>query len=64
MFVEEQYRNQGIGTLLINEVKKNAKEKGAKRLRVGAIAQNAEAIQFYHSQGLLDMNLYLESELL
>ena len=64
MFLEEQYRNQGIGTMLINEVKNQAKEKGAKKLRVGALAQNSEAIKFYHSLGLEDMNLYLESELL
>jgi GNAT superfamily N-acetyltransferase len=63
MFIEEPYRRQGIGKQLIAEAKKLAKEKGAKRLKVGAVAQNEKAISFYHSCGFEDFDLTLQMKL-
>lgn len=63
MFTEERYRNKGIGKSLIFEVRKEARKKNVKRLRVGAIVQNEKAINFYRNNGFKDVNLYLEEKL-
>lgn len=63
MFVMEEYREKGIGKILINLVKTEAKKRNVKLLRVGAIAQNEKAISFYCSQGFSEANLYLEKVL-
>lgn len=62
-YVVENFRNRGIGTKLIESVKNEAKNRNVKILRVGAIAQNTEAIKFYKSNGLEETNIYLEEEL-
>lgn len=63
MFVEEEFRKNGIGGKLIAKVRNEAKKRNVKKLRVGAIAQNENAINFYRSQGFTDVNLYLEENL-
>lgn len=63
MFVKQEYRKKGIGKLLINAVKNAARKKKVKLLRVGAIAQNINAINFYRSQGFHDSNLFLEQKI-
>jgi diamine N-acetyltransferase len=63
MFVEGQYRRKGVGQALMEAVRSEAKRRKVRRLRVGAIAQNKNAIEFYRSQGFKDVNLYLEEEL-
>lgn len=59
MFIEESYRGKGIGKKLVEEAKKLAKEKGAKRFKVGAAAQNEKAIKFYQSCGFKDFDVVL-----
>lgn len=63
MFVEEEFRKNGIGGKLIAKVRNEAKKRNVKKLRVGAIAQNENAVNFYRSQGFTDVNLYLEENL-
>lgn len=63
MFIEEKYRKKGIGKMLIEKVREEAKTRNVKRLRVGAIVQNEQAIKFYMSQGFSDVNLFLEKKL-
>lgn len=60
MFVEEAYRAQGVGKRLVASVRKSAKGRGAKRLRVDAIAQNEKALEFYHTVGFGDVTVELE----
>ena len=62
-FIEEEYRNKGIGRQMFEEMKKWALEIGATSLSVTASAMNADAIAFYHKCGFKDYNLTLEMEL-
>ena len=62
IFVEEAYRGQGVGQLLMDLVKKHAKLAGAKKLRLGMIAQNEKALHFYKANGFGEVNLYLETD--
>jgi diamine N-acetyltransferase len=62
MFVEEAYRRQGIGKKLAQELLVQAKNRGVKRIRVGALAQNTNAIKFYKSLGLSEFEVFLEVE--
>lgn len=63
MFILEGYRKQGVGKILVKEFIREATIKGAKRIRVGTIFQNTNAIKFYKSLGLGEFELYLEKEL-
>lgn len=47
MFVLSEYRNSGVGKLLMNEVKKKVKEMGALQLEVTTRKIREKAIQFY-----------------
>lgn len=59
MFVDESYRGKGIGKRLVEKAKRLAKEKGAKRFKVEAAAQNEKAIKFYKSCGFEDFDVTL-----
>ena len=67
LYVSNNYRNQGIGSLLTKKVIALAKKDGAKRLYVSA-TPSAPSVDFYRSQGFevtrkLDQRLYeLEPE--
>lgn len=63
MYVEETFRRQGIGKRLIAMLRREAKKRKVKLLRIGTIAQNESAIYFYRSEGFHDVNLYLEEQL-
>jgi len=62
MYVEEEFRNAGIGRDLVTSYKQLAKQKGVGRLQVVVIFQNAEAIKFYKKMGLTEFNIVLESK--
>lgn len=51
MCVSEAARSKGIGSALIDEFKKWAKEKGAERLMVEAFSKNERALVFYAKNG-------------
>jgi len=62
MFVEEEYRNKKVGTLLVEEFLKWAKEKGAKRVEVKAFAGNDIACNFYRKHGFEEYTTIFERE--
>jgi len=52
LIVSRDCRGKGIGTMLLNEVKKRVqKEKGTKYLSVRPVARNERAIKYFHSRG-------------
>ena len=55
MMIEEQFRNQGIGELFIEEAKKMAKEFDVKKLTLNVFAKNQIAYEYFKQQGFEDM---------
>ena len=60
MYIDENYRRYGIGSLLINEFKKYCKEKKIQNIKVTASATNYNAIKFYMKNGFEDYNVSLK----
>ena len=59
MYIDENYRRYGIGSLLINELKKYCREKKIQNIKVTASAKNNKAINFYMKNvHLLQANIY------
>lgn len=54
LFIEEKYRHLGIGTSLINEFKKQVKDK-VKYLEVNTFKNNKEAISTYKNNGFKEI---------
>lgn len=63
MYVLNNYRNLGIGKMLISEFKKICKEKKVTRIIVTASSENINAINFYRKQGFKDSELTLKNEI-
>jgi ribosomal protein S18 acetylase RimI-like enzyme len=51
LVVDSEYRNQGIGRLLMNEIEKIAKHRGCKRLELDSAFHRTTAHAFYEKQG-------------
>lgn len=49
--VREEWRVRGIGSLLLDRVLRDARERGARRLHLEVRASNDTAIGFYHRRG-------------
>lgn len=62
MYLQPEYRGQGIGTRLLEEFKDWADNQDADRLRVEASAQNKGAIRFYRDNGFEDYTITLEGD--
>ncbi len=62
MYVKDQYRGQGVGSLLIEEFRKWAKENNAHKLFLSVYARNSSAQRFYEKNGFLITNLFMEKE--
>ncbi|MFZ1805922.1 MAG: GNAT family N-acetyltransferase [Cyclobacteriaceae bacterium] len=54
MFVKPNYRNNGVGKQLMDEIKRRVKEKGALQLEVTTRAVREKAIQFYIRESFED----------
>lgn len=54
MMIEEQYRNQGIGELFIEEAKKLAQKFSVKKLMLNVFAKNQIAYGYFKQQGFED----------
>ena len=59
LFVDEDYKRRGIGTLLFDKIITSAKEKGVEKIFVSAIPSK-ETIAFYFSQGCVDAKTAIE----
>lgn len=62
MYLQPEYRGEGIGTELMEEFKDWAQKQDADRLRVEASAQNTGAIEFYQENGFEDYSVTLEED--
>ncbi|MEA1981121.1 MAG: GNAT family N-acetyltransferase [candidate division Zixibacteria bacterium] len=51
----------GVGTALLDEVKKNVKAKGCKRLWLITLNDNLDAIRFYHKRGMIISAIYINA---
>jgi len=60
MGVIPDYRSKGIGSRLIAECIKQAKEKGFDRVYVNSYFKNAGAINFYKENGFSEIDISLE----
>lgn len=60
MLVLEKYRNKKIGTKMVKEFFKWAKNKGIINIRVTASSKNKKALDFYRKNGFKDYNYTLE----
>ena len=49
--VHKNFRGQGIGAALLNEVEKRLQKKGCLKCLLHVLDDNAEAIEFYKNQG-------------
>ena len=63
MIVLPEARGTGIGSKLVEEVKKWAKLKKVKRLKVIASSNNSRAIEFYKKKGFQDYDTVLEQDI-
>ena len=63
MLVLSEWREKGAGRILYDAFVKWCKERGVRRTRVEATAQNKDAIKFYRKMGMKDYTLVLEGEL-
>ena len=60
VYVEEEYRNMKIGTNLMNEVEKRAREIGANMIRLDTF--NWQGRDFYRSLGYEEVGFYENKE--
>lgn len=63
MFVEEEVRGKGVGTMLVEETKKILKERKVPRIKVQAFYPNKQAINFYKKLGFNDFVTSMEIDL-
>lgn len=60
--VDKKCQRQGVGTLLMQEINKFAKELKCNRMELSCWSFNKEAIEFYKSQGMNIQRLNMEIE--
>ncbi len=63
MYIEEEYRRFGIGTLLINAFKEYCRANEIQNIKVTASAKNYKAIQFYLKNEFEDYNVTFKCKL-
>jgi len=63
IFIKEEFRHQGIGSKLMAEFLKWAKENQVKRIAVVTDHLNKEAINFYKKHGFSDFHIKLKQDL-
>jgi len=63
MWIDEEYRSQGIGKQLMNKFQNWTREKGIKRIRIIASYENRKGIEFYKREGFNEYDLILEKDL-
>lgn len=63
LYVVEEHRGKGAGRRLVDEARTWAGELGANRLRMSALAENQEAVDFWKEQGAEPFSVTLTIEL-
>ena len=63
LYVEEEYRNKGIATSLIEKAKEYAKSMDAKKISISVISINENALKLYRKVGFKDFSYRLKQEL-
>jgi len=63
MWVDEEFRNQGVGSLLIKSVENWCVKKGIKRMRIIVDFLNKKALKLYKNQGFKEYDIILERDL-
>lgn len=61
--VDEEFRRKGVGKLLIEEVKKEAKKFDCSRVELSCCIFNKDAIKFYEAQGMSVQRLNMEMKI-
>ena len=56
--VDEKYRNNDIGSKLIDEFSKKAEKKGAKYIKLNAFEENIPAVSLYRKHGFEKYSIY------
>lgn len=62
MWIDDEYRSQGIGKEFIENLEKWFKEKNVKRIKVVATFQNQKAIDFYKREGFKEYEVIFEKD--
>lgn len=60
MFIQQEFRNKGVGKKLLDEFIKWSKEKGVSVIRVDAVYENTKALEFYRKKNFKDHSIILE----
>ena len=63
IYVENNYRNNGVATNLIEKAKEFSKEKGAKKISINALKDNKVALELYYKLGFNDFSVKLKQDL-
>ncbi|MGE0425469.1 MAG: N-acetyltransferase family protein [Reyranellaceae bacterium] len=63
VFVTQDMRGRGIAALLVAEAERRLRPHGITRLRLGSLANNAQAIRAYRKAGFADYEVVLEKRL-
>ena len=63
MYIDDKYRYKGVGKLLFKKLKQLLKREGVKRIKVGTLSQNEQAIRFYKRIGFEEFETILEQDL-
>lgn len=61
LFVLSEYRNQGIGKMLMDGFKEWAKNLGISRLKVEVVSINSRSLEYYKREGFVPTYLELEA---
>lgn len=63
IFVAKQYRYQGVGKSLVNEIFNDAKNNCCKTVRIDVHINNTNAQKFYEKAGLVPRSIQMEKRL-
>jgi ribosomal protein S18 acetylase RimI-like enzyme len=63
IFIEEEMREKGVGTMLMEETKKILRDKKVPRLKVQSLSSNINAVNFYKDMGFNEFLSILETDL-
>ncbi len=63
LYVREEHRGKGIGKALVLRFKEWAKSRGAARVELKVMSQNAAALALYEQLGFGEIKKYLQCEL-